>query len=248
VVRALDRCAVNRVYNLGGDEPVTIRELAEAVREHVGDVEVVHVPGRTGDFGGAEVSSDRADKELGWRASTPLREGIGRYLTWLNDTAPATTRKAAPAVPAPAPTVAAPPAAAGSPVPQRLFASIPLIIFAFVIGSLLPYLLALRLDEFNTSQAHSVAVTTLFAILVCISIGQSALTRNTRLGVRLVGWLVIGYVFLLTVPWPEERPLVVVPEIQTLVMSALGAAMALGVVSAASRLREPEAAAPDRLT
>src|SRR5207249_12006805 len=88
VVRALDPCAVNRVYNLAGDETVTILELAETVQEHVGDARIVHVPGRSGDFGGAEISSRRAMNELGWCASTRLREGIGRYLAWLTATAP----------------------------------------------------------------------------------------------------------------------------------------------------------------
>ncbi len=29
------------------------------------------------------VSNERAAEELGWRASTPLREGVRRYLAWL---------------------------------------------------------------------------------------------------------------------------------------------------------------------
>jgi hypothetical protein len=43
-------------------------------------VEVVHTPGRTGDFAGAPVSGQRAREELGWHAVTPFREGIRRYL------------------------------------------------------------------------------------------------------------------------------------------------------------------------
>ena len=61
---------------------MTIRELAEIVSGLVGDTEIVHTPGRNGDFGGAVISSERAADELGWRASTPLREGVRRYLAW----------------------------------------------------------------------------------------------------------------------------------------------------------------------
>src|SRR5262249_29559203 len=52
VVAAVEHGAPNRVYNLAGDETVTIRELADVVSELVDDAEVVHTPGRNGDFGG----------------------------------------------------------------------------------------------------------------------------------------------------------------------------------------------------
>src|SRR3954470_17698429 len=67
VVSALAPTAVNRVYNLVGDTDVSIRQIAEVVRELVGDVEIVHTEGRKGDFAGAEVCGARAADELGWR-------------------------------------------------------------------------------------------------------------------------------------------------------------------------------------
>src|SRR5437763_9061524 len=82
VVRALAPCAANRTYNLVGTEDVTIREIADAVRAVAGDVEVVHTPGRTGDFAGAPVSGERAAAELGWRPATPFGEGVRRYVEW----------------------------------------------------------------------------------------------------------------------------------------------------------------------
>jgi UDP-glucose 4-epimerase len=82
VVRGLDPEAANRVYNLTGTETTTILEIAEAVREFVGDAEIVHTPARAGDFGGKEVSSTRAREELGWEPVTPFREGARRYVEW----------------------------------------------------------------------------------------------------------------------------------------------------------------------
>jgi UDP-glucose 4-epimerase len=73
----------NRIYNLVGDESVTILEIAELVRELVGDIEIVHTESRTADFKGAEVSGARAASELGWTADTPFRDGVRRYLEWL---------------------------------------------------------------------------------------------------------------------------------------------------------------------
>jgi UDP-glucose 4-epimerase len=83
VVRALEApAAANRIYNLAGTETTTIREIAETVRDLVGDTEIVHTPARAGDFGGKEVSSGRALAELGWEPATPFREGARRYVGW----------------------------------------------------------------------------------------------------------------------------------------------------------------------
>ena len=82
IVRGLKPVAKNRIYNLDGSEKVTILQIAETVRDAVGDVEIIHTEARSGDFSGKEVSSDRAEKELGWTASTSFSEGVRRYLDW----------------------------------------------------------------------------------------------------------------------------------------------------------------------
>jgi UDP-glucose 4-epimerase len=82
VAAALAPAAANRTYNLVSEEDVTVIELAETVRDLVRPVEIVHVDGRAADFNGATVSADRAARELGWRASTPFREGARRYVEW----------------------------------------------------------------------------------------------------------------------------------------------------------------------
>ncbi|MGH2873297.1 MAG: NAD-dependent epimerase/dehydratase family protein, partial [Solirubrobacteraceae bacterium] len=75
VARGLRDVAINRVYNLAGDETVTIRQIAEAVGKLIPGVRIVHAPARPGDFGGKLVSSERARRELGWTAATPFDEG-----------------------------------------------------------------------------------------------------------------------------------------------------------------------------
>jgi UDP-glucose 4-epimerase len=123
VVAGLEPQAANRIYNLAGTETTTIREIAHTVRDELGDVEIVHTEGRPGDFGGKEVSSARALDELGWRATTPFREGVRRYVEWrrhhepvagepvLQPAIPAGAR----AAPTPAPAAAAPAAAPAGP-------------------------------------------------------------------------------------------------------------------------------------
>ncbi|MEA2421422.1 MAG: UDP-glucose 4-epimerase, partial [Thermoleophilaceae bacterium] len=46
VVRGLEPGAANRIFNLTGSETTTILEIAQAVKELVGDVEIVHTPAR----------------------------------------------------------------------------------------------------------------------------------------------------------------------------------------------------------
>jgi UDP-glucose 4-epimerase len=115
VVAGLAPQAADRTYNLVGDEEVTIREIAERVRDEVGDVELVLTEGRAGDFRGAEVSGARARAELGWEAATPFAEGLRRYVAWhrehyATDPVPSVAAAAAPEIaePAVAPVATAP--------------------------------------------------------------------------------------------------------------------------------------------
>jgi UDP-glucose 4-epimerase len=83
VVRALAPIAANRTYNLVSDTDVSIREIANTVRSLVGHVEIEHTPGRAGDFnGGAEISGDRAARELGWHPDTSFESGVAHYIAW----------------------------------------------------------------------------------------------------------------------------------------------------------------------
>jgi UDP-glucose 4-epimerase len=81
-VCALDPVAANRVYNLVGPETTTVLQIASVVRDLVGDVDIVHVESRVGDFRGAEVSGERAEVELGWTAQTSFVDGVRRYFEW----------------------------------------------------------------------------------------------------------------------------------------------------------------------
>jgi UDP-glucose 4-epimerase len=95
IVRGLAPVAANRTYNLVGEVDTTIREIAETVREVVGDVEIEYVAGRTGDFAGAPVSGRRAATELGWEATTPFAEGLRRYVEWHREATPVARPRAA---------------------------------------------------------------------------------------------------------------------------------------------------------
>jgi len=92
-VAALAPVAANRIYNLVGDETTSVRAIARTIRDIVGNVSIVHVPGRAGDLHGGNVSGERAARELGWRATTTFVDGVRSYVESV--TAAAETPRAA---------------------------------------------------------------------------------------------------------------------------------------------------------
>ncbi len=82
-VRALDPAATDQTLALEGGAPVSVREIADTVRELVRDVPVEYVPARTADYQGVSVSSALAKELLDWAPVTPFAEGVHRYLEWL---------------------------------------------------------------------------------------------------------------------------------------------------------------------
>jgi UDP-glucose 4-epimerase len=83
IVAALAPEGAGRVYNLVGDELVSVKEIADVVRELVADVPVEHGPDRPVDLVFGRASGERAAAELGWRPQTSFREGVRRYVDWL---------------------------------------------------------------------------------------------------------------------------------------------------------------------
>jgi UDP-glucose 4-epimerase len=82
-VRALDPAAADRTLALEGAAPVSVREIADTVRELVRAVPVEYVPARTADYQGVSVSGALAKELLDWVPVTPFAEGVHRYLEWL---------------------------------------------------------------------------------------------------------------------------------------------------------------------
>jgi UDP-glucose 4-epimerase len=87
VVASLVPAGANRIFNLVGHEQVSVRAIARAVRDVVGDVPIVHVEGRAGDLRGGNISGERAARELGWEPTTVFADGVRRYVEWVTDDA-----------------------------------------------------------------------------------------------------------------------------------------------------------------
>jgi len=83
VVRAVDRCEGLHVYNLGNSSPVELHEMIEAIGEAIGKPpRVERLPEQPGDVRQTFADVSLAEAELGYRPSTPFREGLARYVAW----------------------------------------------------------------------------------------------------------------------------------------------------------------------
>ncbi len=83
VVRAIDRCESHHLYNLGNSDPVLLRDLIAMLGHALGKTPVVNqLPEQPGDVRQTYADITRAQTELGYQPSTPIREGLRRFVTW----------------------------------------------------------------------------------------------------------------------------------------------------------------------
>jgi len=80
-VRALE--ATPGVYNVGGGEEATMTEAIAALEEIAGrQLRLTQRPPQTGDMQRTNADTTRIERELGWRATTPLRAGLAEHWAW----------------------------------------------------------------------------------------------------------------------------------------------------------------------
>jgi UDP-glucose 4-epimerase len=94
-VLALAPEAENETYNIDGAEEVSILRIAETVHRLVGGKGIEFVPARAGDYGGKQVSSAKAAREIGWAPKVNFDTGMERTVRWfLEHERPAALRSA----------------------------------------------------------------------------------------------------------------------------------------------------------
>jgi UDP-glucose 4-epimerase len=81
-VLALADAAANTTVALEGNERVSVAEMARTVCDFFPGTTVEYIPARPGDFRGRPVSNALAEELLGWRPTTPFREGVRQYIDW----------------------------------------------------------------------------------------------------------------------------------------------------------------------
>ena len=87
VVAAIDRCASHeeyRIYNLGGSETTTLRDLISQIEAACGrTAQIDQVGDQPGDVPRTFADISRAKAELGYDPQTPVSAGIPKFVEWL---------------------------------------------------------------------------------------------------------------------------------------------------------------------
>jgi len=80
-IRALE--AAPGVYNVGGGDEATMTEAIAMLEEISGrTLRLTHGAPQTGDMQRTKADTTRIGRELGWRATTPLRDGLTEHWAW----------------------------------------------------------------------------------------------------------------------------------------------------------------------
>jgi UDP-glucose 4-epimerase len=82
-VAAMRDSAAGQTYNLEGARKVTVLEVAESIRRAIGEhVRIEFTPARPGDFGGKDVSGEKARRELDWWPRVDFAAGLEWTVDW----------------------------------------------------------------------------------------------------------------------------------------------------------------------
>ena len=87
LIACATRGTAGEVYNLASGTETTIKELAELINELTGNpTPIAFAPPRDWDHSGQRYgSTDKARRELGFDAATPLREGLEQTIEWTRE-------------------------------------------------------------------------------------------------------------------------------------------------------------------
>jgi nucleoside-diphosphate-sugar epimerase len=71
------------IYNVGGGEEATMREALTLLESAAGrTLQVTYGPTQAGDMQRTKADTARIERELGWRAATPLQAGLSSHWQW----------------------------------------------------------------------------------------------------------------------------------------------------------------------
>jgi UDP-glucuronate 4-epimerase len=81
--RVIDSDPGHRVYNVGGNRTVELGELVRLIGGALGvEPRVERLPDQPGDVYATWADIGRATAELGYHPSTPIEDGIGKFVAW----------------------------------------------------------------------------------------------------------------------------------------------------------------------
>ena len=75
-----------RVYNIGNNQPVELMRFIEAIERSVGkEAQKRYLPMQSGDVPATYADVDDLMRDFGYKPSTPIEEGIGRFVRWYRE-------------------------------------------------------------------------------------------------------------------------------------------------------------------
>jgi UDP-glucuronate 4-epimerase len=82
-IAAMERAPAGAVYNVGGGEEATMREAIATLERVSGrTLDLVERPAAAGDVRRTAADATRIERDLGWRATTPLESGLRAQWEW----------------------------------------------------------------------------------------------------------------------------------------------------------------------
>jgi UDP-glucuronate 4-epimerase len=86
IMLSLQHCDRYRVYNLGGSDPVTLRELVDELQRAIGKTAILDKrPAQLGDVERTYADLTRSTTELRYKPKVSLSEGLGRFVSWFRE-------------------------------------------------------------------------------------------------------------------------------------------------------------------
>jgi UDP-glucose 4-epimerase len=85
-IAAMERGEAGSIYNIGGGEEASMKEVFELARRVSGQrLRIERLDAAVGDVRRTRADGTRASAHLGWVASTPLAEGLAEHWRWVAD-------------------------------------------------------------------------------------------------------------------------------------------------------------------
>ncbi len=86
ICAALEKCRGYHIYNLGGGDPVELREVIARIEKELDKEAVKHyLPREPGDVSNTYADVSRARQEIGYRSQVSIAEGIRRFVLWYKE-------------------------------------------------------------------------------------------------------------------------------------------------------------------
>ncbi len=75
-------------FNIGGGNRISVIDLIRAIEEVTGKAALLqYIEEQKGDVRDTRADAMKAERALGWRAQVKIRDGLERYIGWINNTA-----------------------------------------------------------------------------------------------------------------------------------------------------------------